>query len=62
MTIGFNQSVYYVDEEDGNGDDNIVEICINRYGVLERSITVYLTSSDGTAIGKVQCVCINCSS
>ena len=53
MKIGFNQSLYVVDEEDENGNDNVVYICIDRNGALERSITVYVTTSDGTAIGEL---------
>ena len=51
VTIGFNETVYYV-TEDVNGEDNVVEICINRYGALERTITVYLTTRSDTATGK----------
>lgn len=51
VTIGFSQVSYEVEEEDENGDGNTVEICINRIGYLERSVTVYLSTIDGSAEG-----------
>ena len=51
VTIGFNQSVYQVDEEDKNGEVSILEICVQA-GDLDRDVNVYVTTSSQTAIGE----------
>ena len=53
MRVGFSQNEYSVVEDDGNGNGNEVEICINLSGTLERDVTVYLTTSSGSAIGDI---------
>ena len=50
VTIGFSQSVYSVEEEDENGDGNILEICVQA-GELDRNVDVYVTTGTQTAIG-----------
>ena len=52
VRIGFTQEEYYVDEEDEFGNNGEVEICVTIYGELQRSVTVYVTTRSGTAIGK----------
>ena len=49
--IGFNQTRYTVSEEDDDGEGSEVEICINLTGELDRSVTVYLTTVNGSATG-----------
>ena len=50
VTIGFSQSVYSVEEEDENGDGNVLEICVQA-GELDRNVDVYVTTRTQTAIG-----------
>jgi len=41
--------------------DGIVEVCVELSGVLERDVTISLSTSDGSAVGKFHdgynCVC-----
>ena len=51
MNIGFSQTVYSMMEDDENGRALSVEVCLVLTGSLNRSVTVSLSTSDGTAIG-----------
>ena len=45
-----------MNEEDDNGNGNTVEVCIDSNGYLDRDVTVYLSTSDGSAEGIFRCV------
>ena len=47
MEVSFQQTVYTVME---SGD--VVEVCVVLSGVLERSVTITLSTSNGSATGK----------
>jgi len=47
VEVRFQQTVYSVMESDG-----IVEVCVELSGVLERDVTISLSTSDGSAVGK----------
>ena len=51
VTVGFNQSLYSALEEDASGKGSVVEICIDLFGTLERSVMVAISTMNGTAIG-----------
>lgn len=53
ITIGFNQTVYSVYEEDENGVGSILEICVQVFGELDRDVDVFVTTSSRTAIGNI---------
>ena len=40
-----------MEEEDGNGDGSILEICVQA-GDLDRDVIVYVTTSNQTATGE----------
>jgi len=44
----FQQTVYSVAESGG-----VVEVCVNLSGNLERNVTITLSTSDGSAVGKL---------
>lgn len=48
VMVGFSQQVYSVAEED---ETSAIEVCLVLQGELERSITVSVSTSDGSAIG-----------
>ena len=51
VTIGFSQNVYSVEEDDDNGNGNVVEVCVEVFGELDRDVAVTLTTTGQTAIG-----------
>ena len=51
VKIGFSQTVYSMIEDYENGTALSVEVCLVLTGSLNRSVTVSLSTSDGTAIG-----------
>ena len=52
VRIGFVQTVYSAIEDNENEIGSEVEICVTRDGDIERSVSVYLTTSPGSAIGE----------
>jgi len=48
VEVSFQQTVYTVM---GSGD--IVEVCVTLAGVLERNVTIILSTSDGSAVCKL---------
>ena len=42
---------YSVVEEDTSGMPGTVEVCVQVTGILDRSISVYLNTAEGTATG-----------
>ena len=51
VMVGFSQQVYSVMEDDESGNGLSVEVCLLFEGELERSVTVSVSTSDGSAIG-----------
>ncbi len=51
VMVSFSQAIYRVMEEDDTGSGMIVEVCIELIGELERTVDVYVSTSDGTALG-----------
>ena len=43
--------MYSVEEDDDNGNGNVVEVCVEVFGELDRDVAVTLTTTGQTAIG-----------
>ena len=43
--------MYSVEEDDDNGNGNVVEVCVEVFGELDRDVAVTLSTSSQTAIG-----------
>lgn len=56
MVVGFAQTVYSVTEEDATGNALILELSLSLEGQIDRSVTVLLSTSDGSAIGMMSYV------
>ena len=51
VVVGFTQSVYLATEEDSFGNALVLGVDLSLEGQIDRSVTVFISTLDGSAIG-----------